>query len=256
MGERTEYAPGTFSWIDLSTTDPEAAKAFYGGLFGWEGEDLPAGEDGVYTMLRKDGRDVAGLAAQPEFQREAGVPPAWQSYVTVADVDATASRVSELGGQVLMGPMDVMEAGRMAVILGPEGAALMLWQPRRHPGAGVVNEPGTLTWNDLVTPDVEASAAFYRELFGWKIEPLGDGEYWSIVNNGAPNGGMVPMSGPPPYWNVYFATEDLDAVVAAAEQGGGGVLVPAQAVPAGRFVIMRDPQGAAFALFEGEEFDD
>src|SRR3954452_1606094 len=101
MGERTSYAPGTFSWVDLATTDVEAARGFYGALFGWESEDVPAGENATYTMLRKDGLDVAAMYAMREDQQAAGVPPHWLSYVTVADVDATAARAAELGGTVL-----------------------------------------------------------------------------------------------------------------------------------------------------------
>ncbi|MBA3422261.1 MAG: VOC family protein [Thermoleophilaceae bacterium] len=254
MGERTSYPPGTFSWVDLATTDAAAAKAFYGGLFGWEGEDMPAGDAGTYTMLRKVGREVAGLYELEAQMREQGIPPHWTSYVTVADVDASATRAEELGGTVLAGPFDVMEAGRMASVRDPQGAVIALWQAGRHPGAGLVNEPGALCWNDLMTPDPRASQSFYAELFGWRIEetPGSGGYYWSIHNGDSANGGLLPLDGVPPAWNTYFATDDLDAAIATVTDAGGDVLMPPREVPAGRFGAVRDPQGAAFSLFEGQ----
>src|SRR3954452_22960245 len=145
MGERTSYAPGTFSWVDLSTTDVEGAKTFYAGLFGWEPQDMPAGEDATYTMFARDGRHVAGMWALDDEQREQGVPPFWLSYVTVEDVDATAARAAELGGRVLAGPFEVLDAGRMAVLQDVQGGVLAVWRARRHVGAGVVNVHGALT---------------------------------------------------------------------------------------------------------------
>ncbi len=254
MGERTSYPPGTFSWVDLATTDAVAAKAFYGGLFGWEGEDMPAGDAGTYTMLRKGGREVAGLYELGAEMRDRGVPPPhWTSYVTVADVDASAARAEELGGTVVAGPFDVMEAGRMASLQDPLGAVIALWQPGRHPGAGIVNEPGALSWNDLMTPDPEASRRFYSELFGWRIEeaPGSGGYYWSIDNGEAANGSLLPLDGVAPAWNAYFASDDLDASIATVTDAGGAVLM-AREVPAGRSGAVRDPEGAAFSLFEGQ----
>jgi predicted enzyme related to lactoylglutathione lyase len=258
MGQRTSYAPGTFSWVDLATTDADAAKAFYGRLFGWEGEDTPTPGGATYTLLQRDGDVVGGLYAQGEQQRESGVPPAWTSYVTVEDVDAMAARAAELGGRVVAGPYDVADAGRMAVIADPEGAALALWQPRRRHGADIVNEPGALTWNDLMTQDVEAAARFYRELLGWEVEQIPGAPYWTIRNDGASNGGMMPMppeqraAGMPAVWNAYFAVEDLTAAVTTVTDAGGSVMMGPMDVPAGSFAVVRDPQGAVFCLVAGQ----
>ena len=161
MGERTQHTPGTFSWTDLNTTDQESAKAFYSALFGWEIEDMPAGEDVVYSMAAIDGKWVGAISPQPQQQRDAGVPPSWNSYITVADADATAARAAELGGSVHAPPFDVMEAGRMAVIQDPQGAWFLIWQPNQHLGAQLVNAPGALCWNELGSPDLDGSAAFY-----------------------------------------------------------------------------------------------
>jgi predicted enzyme related to lactoylglutathione lyase len=153
MGERDSYAPGVFCWADLGTTDAAAAKAFYTGLLGWEAEDLAAGDDGVYTMFRRDGRDVAALYEMGAEER-GELPPHWSSYVSVDDVEAVAARARELGATVVAEPFDVTDSGRMAVVRDPGGAIVHLWQAGRHIGAGCVNEPGCMVWNELATPDV------------------------------------------------------------------------------------------------------
>ncbi len=256
MGLRESYAPGTFSWTDLGTTDPAAAAAFYGVLLGWEGEETPAGPAGSYWMMRRDGHDVAGMMAMPEAQQAAGAPPAWTSYVSVADADAAAARAAELGGAVVMPPFDVLEAGRMALLQDPQGAVFAVWQARRHIGAALVNDPGAMTMNQLTTSDPQAAAEFYSGLFGWSTSQVAPEPqaYWSFHNAGVLNGGMMglPPGGPaPPHWLVYFTVADLDAAAAVIAAEGGEVIVPATAVPAGRFLVARDPQGAHFALFEG-----
>jgi predicted enzyme related to lactoylglutathione lyase len=262
MGERTSYEPGTFSWVELSTTDPEGAKRFYGELFGWGAQDneIPGGA-GVYTMAKVDGSDVAGITAQPEQQRSAGVPPNWFSYVAVATADDSAERVKELGGQVHAGPFDVGEAGRMAVIADPAGAMFGLWQAGDAIGAGRVNEPGCLTWNELATNDPEGVQAFYTGLFGWTFEEARAEEgprYWIIGHQGGAsgqNGGLRELTpqeeGVPPHWMPYFGTNSVDESLAKAEGIGGATVFPAMEVPAGKFAGVRDPQGAMFSLFEG-----
>jgi predicted enzyme related to lactoylglutathione lyase len=256
MGERSEYTPGTFSWVDLTTTDQEAAKAFYSGLFGWTAEDNPVGDGVYYSMMSVDGKHVGAIAPQPEFQREAGVPPVWNSYVTVADADATAARAKELGGNVHAPPFDVMQAGRMAVIQDPQGAFFMAWQPRENPGAQLVNEPGALVWNELASPDLDASSAFYGGLFGWTVAPFeGSPEpYLSIKNGDANNGGIraLPSPGPPPHWLVYFGTDDLDAALARVEQLGGAKHAGPIDIQIAKIAIVADPQGAIFALYAGQ----
>jgi predicted enzyme related to lactoylglutathione lyase len=255
MGERTSYAPGTFNWTDLSTTDPEDAKRFYGGLFGWEAEDMPIPGGGVYTMLRLDGKDACALSAAREGQMVA-----WLSYVSVDDVDALVAQLQELGGTPLGEPFDVLEAGRMAVAQDPTGAVFALWQPRDHIGASIVNGPGALTLNQLNTSDPERAREFYTELFGWRVEEVdaGDRPYWGLFSGGRLNGGMMklpPQSGAPPHWLVYFGTDDIDAAAERIERSGGTVMVPKTDVPGGQILVAWDPQGAVFGLFAGR-FDD
>jgi uncharacterized protein len=254
MGERTSFAPGTFSWVDLSTTDQAGAKTFYAGLFGWEAEDLPVDDNTVYSMQKVNGHNAAAISPQPPQQRDAGVPPVWNSYITVESADDAAAKATELGGTVHAPPFDVMDAGRMAVIQDPTGAFFMVWQPNQNIGAGLVNAPGALCWNELATPDFDAAQAFYGGLFGWTFTPFeGEQPYFTIQNRGATNGGMrSPQPGEPPNWLVYFATDDVDASVAKLEQLGGKKMVEPFDFPMGRIGIVADPQGAAFALYAGE----
>ena len=254
MGKRESYAPGTFCWVDLATSDAAGAKAFYGRLFGWEGEDMPVGEGRSYTMLRIDGLDVAALYDQGEEAGAAGVPPHWDSYVSVVDADEVAGRVEGLGGRVLAGPFDVFDSGRMAVVQDPAGAILSLWQPGRHIGARLVNDPGCLTWNDLATPDPDAAAAFYTALFGWEVTSRAP-EYATITNEGRLNGGIRRETELPPHWLPYFTAASLEAAATTAREAGGQVLAEGVQVPAGRIGVVLDPQGAPFAVFEGEVED-
>lgn len=251
MGERTSYAPGTFSWVDLQTDDLDGAKQFYGALLGWSYDDIPIGEGSVYSMAQVQGHNVAGLGER----QDESIPPHWNCYVTVADVDASAARAAELGANILAPPFDVFDAGRMSAFADPQGAVLSIWQAKESIGARLVNAVGALTWNDLVTPDVEASSAFYSALFGWEIAevPGSDGQYWSITNGGRLNGGLLPIiEGGHPAWNLYFACEDVDATVARANEFGGETFMGPMDVPNGsRFAILRDPSGAVFSVSAG-----
>jgi predicted enzyme related to lactoylglutathione lyase len=253
MSERASYAPGTPSWVDLGTPDVEAAVEFYGGLFGW---DIPESENaeqtGGYRQAMLSGKPVAGM--MPLMQE--GQPPAWSTYVSVADADATAAAVKEAGGNVIAEPMDVMDLGRMAIFVDPTGAAFGIWQAGTFPGAALVNEPGAISWNELNTRDLEAAKAFYGAVFGWTFEDQDMGEmgsYTTIKLGEDMVGGMLDMAGRgvpdqiPAHWQVYFAVEDTDATVALAKEKGGSVMVEPIDIPAGRFAIFTDPFGASFA---------
>jgi predicted enzyme related to lactoylglutathione lyase len=256
MGERSEYTPGTFCWVDLSTTDQAAAKEFYGGLFGWEAEDMPVGEGTFYSMQRVGGKDVAAISPQPQQQREAGAPPVWNSYVSVESADAAVEHAKELGGTAHAPAFDVMEAGRMGVIQDPQGAYFLVWEPRRHFGAALVNAPGAFVWNELASPDLDASSAFYSGLFGWTVAPFeaSPEPYLSIKNAGANNGGIRPLSSPgvPPHWLVYFGVEDIDAALAKVGELGGTKIDGPIDIGIAKIGIVKDPQGALFALYAGQ----
>lgn len=251
MGERTSYTPGTFCWVDLVVEDQDAAKAFYTDLFGWDYEDFPTGEGASYSIAQLDGRPVAAIVPLPD----PSMPPHWNCYVSVEDADAAAGRAEALGATVVLPVGDLGDSGRLAVFRDPEGAILSVWQPGRHFGAGLVNVPGALSWNDLLTPEVEASAAFYRELFGWEIAeiPGAEGQYWSIADGDIKNGGLMPMPpGGHPAWNLYFAVADTEAAMARAGELGGQVVMGPMDVPSGRFAIIRDPHNAVFSVVDGE----
>lgn len=254
MSERTSYAPGTPCWVDLGSPDLDASVEFYKALFGWE---VPASENveqtGGYRRATKDGVDVVGM--MPLMQE--GQPPAWSSYVSVTDAKATAAAVEEAGGSVLAEPMDVMGLGWMAVFADPAGAVFGIWQPGTFLGAGIVNEPGALAWNELNTRDVEGAKAFYGAVFGWGFEDndMGEmGKYTTITLGGNPIGGILDMDERgvpeeiPVHWLAYFATEDTDATVAQATERGGGLMMGPVDIPVGRFAILTDPHGAVFAV--------
>lgn len=257
MAERTKYSPGTFSWTDLTTSDQPAAKQYYGALFGWDAIDNPIGEDMVYSMMQIDGKDVAAISPQMQAQREAGVPPTWNSYVTVESADAAADRAQKLGATVLSPAFDVFDVGRMAIIQDAQGAVLEVWEPKQHIGASLVNAPGALTWNELASTDPDASAEFYGELFGWKLEPFEGMEgYLGIqTSDGKSNGGIrAGTENEPSYWLVYFGADDADATAAKANELGASTLVQMD-IGVGKIAVLQDPQGAVFALYAGR-FDD
>jgi uncharacterized protein len=256
VGERTRYAPGTFCWVGLATSDPAAAKAFYATVFGWQAEDPPAGAAGAFTILRQGGENVAILYRQMPEARAAGAPPHWTSYISVEDADVTATRAGELGGAaVFREPFDVLDAGRVVAIRDPTGAIVSLWQPRSQIGATLVNEVGALCWNELATADVGRAASFFGELLGWEYETNESG-YTVIKNAGSLNGGMREQTererGIEPNWLPYFTVESVDDAASLVGQAGGRMLVATTDISVGRIAVMADPQGAAFALFEGK----
>jgi predicted enzyme related to lactoylglutathione lyase len=269
---RDGYIQGVPCWVDTSQPDPEAAVEFYRGLFGWEFENaMPAGSEGQYFMARLEGGDVAAVGSIPE-----GAPPTatWNTYVWVDSADEAASRVLGAGGSVAMEPFDVMDFGRMAVFLDLEGAVFFVWQAKQHKGAQVVNEPGSVNFNDLYSRDLEGARSFYGSVFGWTTLALGPGmEAWTLpgygdflerddpdlrkrmADVGAPAGfedvvaTLNPMGDDrpdPPHWSVTFAVDDADAIAAKTGKLGGEVLVPPFDAPWVRMTVLRDPQGATF----------
>ena len=254
MSERTSYTPGTPCWIDLITPNQDAAGEFYGALFGWNlQEDENAEQTGGYRVAVLGDKAIGGVMKL----MEEGQPPAWSTYIAVDDVDATVAKAREAGGSVVAEPMDVLDYGRMAFLADPTGAVFGLWKAGRNVGAGLVNEPGALSWNELNTRDVDGAKAFYGAVFGWGFEdndmgPMGT--YVSIKLGGSSVGGILDMNERgvpaeiPAHWLVYFAVEDTDAAIARAQELGGKVMVEPIDTPAGRLSILTDPFGAAFAV--------
>lgn len=254
MSERSTYEPGTPCWVDLGTPDVEAAARFYGSLFGWSVE---AGENadqtGGYRQAALRGKPVAGL--MPLMQE--GQPPAWSTYVSVEDADATAAKVRENGGTALAEPMDVLDLGRMAIFADPTGAVFGIWQPRSFVGAEVVNEAGAFIWSELNTRDPDRAKAFYGAVFGWAFEDRefeGSGTYTTISVGDNTFGGIFDMTGRmpdevPANWLAYFAVDDTDATVDRLKEGGGQVpMGPQEITGVGTIAVTQDPWGAVFAV--------
>lgn len=256
--KKTEYAPGTPCWVDLGTSDMEGAKAFYGGLFGWTAQTSDDPDTGGYTMFLLDGAPAAGVMSLMAPEQ----PVAWSTYISVPDADATAKKIGEAGGTVLVEPMAVTDVGRMAFFSDPTGAAFGIWQAGTFQGAGVVNEPGSLCWNELATRDAAAAKVFYPEVFGWGMQtsPMGEGmEYTEWQLDGKDVGGLMQMDDKnfppevPPHWAVYFATADCQASVDKVGMLGGSVVVPPTPIPVGVFAVCQDPQGGFFSLVQLKE---
>jgi predicted enzyme related to lactoylglutathione lyase len=245
MPEVTSYEPGVFCWVDLATSDWKAALEFYTSLFGWESDPMDMGGGAYYVMLKKGGKQVCALSQR----QDDNIPPAWNTYVSVASADEATEKAKSLGANVVAPPFDVFDAGRMAVLFDPQGAAFNVWQPIKHIGAQVVNESNTLVWNELLTPDAEPARQFYSALFGWtpKISP----EYTEWQLGGRSIGGMMEKKDMHPVWLPYFAVDDCEATVDKAKSLGAEVHVPPMDIPkVGRFALLGDPQGAYFYVLK------
>lgn len=248
--KKSSYSPGEVCWVDCGT-DVDKAAAFYGALFGWTVQDMGE-ESGGYRMASKGDSEVAGLGPQ-----QSPGPPFWSVYFRVDDAAKTAELVTANGGTVLVGPMEVLEAGHMAVFADPVGAAFSVWQPKQHLGFGAVNEPGAFCWAELTTTDVAASKKFYGEVFGFGAK---DGtadasmQYTEFQLDDTSVAGMMPKSPEmpaevPPFWGVYFSVEDADKTVAkVAELGGMTVFGPMDIPSVGRFASCVDTAGAMFSV--------
>ena len=254
MGERTAHAPGTPSWVDLGVADVDRAIAFYSALLGWEVESMGP-EAGGYAMARLGGRAVAGLGPA----QDPG-PPRWTTYITVADVEASVAAVTEAGGSVIVPAMDVMTAGRMAVVADPVGAAFSLWQPRDSIGAELVNVPGALCWNELNAQSLDKVLDFYAAVFGWTYDGTPADGYVQFRLGDRTIGGMLPtdqMPDIPNHWAVYFAVANHDEALATVKSLGGSAMVESQnAEGVGTFSVVADDQGASFCIIELLNADD
>jgi predicted enzyme related to lactoylglutathione lyase len=260
MSERTEYAPGEFCWVDLATTDVDGATTFYGDLLGVQAEAAPGDpeETGGYGFFTKNGRMVCGYGPT----QQEGQPSAWSSYVKVEDADATVEKATEAGGQVVFGPIDIPnESGRMAVLQDPTGAFISINQQQRHPGAQLVNEPGTWNWNNLMTRDMNAAKDFYEKVFGWSATHNEQAPefvwMWQVEGQRWPEGlaGLMEMgsempSDAPPYWQVYLMVESADEAIEKTKERGGELIFGPQEIPVGKIAVLRDPQGAVFSIIE------
>ena len=252
----TKYPQGTFSWADCMTSDAAAGKQFYADLMGWEINAIPMGEDMFYYMFQQEGperrraeRHAAGHGGHPALLE--------QLHQRGRRRRAWCRALSELGGKVMGGPWDVFDSGRMVTLQGPDEAVVSLWQPRNHIGAGLVNTPGALCWNELYTKDPEVSKAFYGALLGWSFMAHPDTPGYSMIQNkGRMNGGVFTMDDEmsavmPPMWMPYFSVADIEAAAERVVELGGSVFIgPQPAGDVGTFILFTDPQGAHCYLIQ------
>jgi predicted enzyme related to lactoylglutathione lyase len=250
----TNITPGSFSWLELGTSDREGAIKFYTALFGWGYSEFPMGENGEMYTIFNLGERSTGAAYELSLEMTGnGVPPHWMLYVTVTDADATAARVAELGGKVIMQPFNVMDQVRIAVIQDPTGAHISLAQPINHTGLGVKEEPGGFAWADLCSTDAERASKFYVDLFGWSTY-VGDSPYIHFKIGEEYIAGAMPGSlpeGVPSHWMPYIMVEGCDASLAkAVSLGAKTVFGPVDLEGVGRFASFIDPQGAAISIYQ------
>jgi uncharacterized protein len=252
MTARDSVINGAPCWVDLMTSDTQASREFYGAIFGWTAEE-PNEEHGGYFNFRKDGVRVAGcMSSQP------GVPvtDVWSIYLATDDADKSVEAATAEGGQVLVPPMQVSELGTMAFIADPGGAGVGLWQPGTHCGFGVVDEPGTPSWFELHTRDYAAVVAFYRDVFRWETQAMGDTDEfrYSVLEHGGDQlaGVMDAAAFLPPNapscWSVYWAVADVDATARRVTELGGTVVHEPEQTPYGVLASVSDPRGAVFKL--------
>jgi uncharacterized protein len=260
MPEFTQHLPGTFSWPELATNDQDSAVAFYRGLFGWDVDDQPIGPDERYSIFKLRGLEVGAAYTMRAEEKQMGLPPHWNAYVTVANVDQSAERVKTLGGKVIVPPFDVFDMGRMAILQDPTGAVFQIWQANKSIGARLLGEPGSLVWTELTTSDPAAAEKFYVGMFGWKPKHSGPESsipYTEFTVDGAnyPSIGMMakpPHMPPdmPSFWLPYFLVPDVDAAAEKAKSLGGQIHFGPHDIPGtGRFAVVADPQGAAFSVY-------
>ena len=256
----TSAKPGTFCWFELATRDQQAAKKFYQSIFGWAVDDQPMGPGETYSIFRINGKDVAAGYTMRAEQRSQGMPPNWMIYVLVESADRAAASAAQLGGRVVAPPFDVMEAGRMSVISDPTGAHLCVWEPKKNLGVGLKGEHGTVVWADLSSPDPATAAAFYSDLFGWRMvgadgKPAKPGDYFHIVNGDEYIGGVAPAAHrdphAPAHWLLYFASDNADGSLKKVLSLGGKTLMPMEVMgDARKYAIVADPQGATFGIVQ------
>jgi uncharacterized protein len=243
----TTWPAGTPCWTDLGVPDVDAARAFYTSLLGWTytGGDP---EYGGYVTCQANGRDAAGIGPQ----QDPADPPRWTTYFATDDVDATAQRITDAGGQVVFPPMDVGPMGRMAIAVDPQGNPFGLWQGGLNTGVQVYNEPGALVWNEAAVDDPAAAQQFYGAVFGFRWEEVPDaGGYCTFSTADRPLGGLGGVSpGLPRGWSTCFSVASTDEAVRTVEAAGGKVLMAAQDTPFGRFAVVTDPWGASFSVMQ------
>jgi uncharacterized protein len=257
MPHRDSAPVGAPIWIELFTSDPDRSRAFYGELFGWESQDMGA-EFGNYLSFTKGGVQIAGGMRN---DGQSGAPDTWTVYLKSDDAATTAKAAAAHGGQVIVDAMPVMELGTMAVVADAGQAAVGVWQPGLHTGFGIIAEAGAPSWFELSTRDYAATLAFYKDVFGWTTETVGDSDefrYSTMVDGGEMYAGVMDASGflpegVPAHWSVYFGSDDADATAARIVELGGAIVQPVEDTPYGRLATATDPVGVVFKIVQGSQ---
>ena len=257
MRIRASYADGQFCRVDLMSRNLSEAKQFYTSLFGWQAIDQDTQGGPPYTIFTLAERQLCGLGQMSDEMQASGMPPVWNSYVSVDDLEKTLARAEQLGATVTMPAMQVVDAGKMAVIQDPTGAFVSFWEKINHWGAAHVNDPNTWVWNELLCNNPNSAISFYSQLFEWRFEKEqsdSPNDYWLFENDQLRNGGLMQitedMQGCPPNWSVYFAVSEIDRATDGVQRFGGQVLNGPFEVSVGQIAVVTDPQGAAFQLIQ------
>jgi len=250
-----KYLAGDFCWVDIIARDLKSQGDFYCKLFGWEMVKQPTDDGSTYAMFQLNGKNVAGAGEMSDQMRKSGVPTVWNTYVNVVNLEETLAKVTEAGGQIALQPMDIMDVGRMAIIVDPTGGTLSLWQAKSHPGCELRLDSGTLCWNELASTDAVKAKEFYEKVFDWTFaqSPHAEGHtYFEILNEGEDQGGIMQMDETwgniPTHWSAYFSVDDVKASAEKLESLGGKVIVPPFDTPVGPISVVCDSQGAKFSL--------
>jgi predicted enzyme related to lactoylglutathione lyase len=243
----TAWPEGTPCWIDYGAADIEAAKAFYAGLFGWTyagGEP----EYGGYLNCLLEGKHAAGMGPQ----QDPDDPPRWTTYFATQDAEATAARIMESGGTVIVPPMDIGPMGRMVIALDPQHNPFGLWEAGEHTGVQIYNQPGSLVWNEAAVEDADSGRAFYAAVFGWHYDEVPDaGGYTTFALEDRPLGGFGSHEeGSPKGWGTCFSVASTDAAVEKVTAAGGSTTMAPLDTPYGRIAVLADPWRAGFAVMQ------
>ena len=255
MPEVTVITPNVPTWVDLNSKDLQASIKFYAALFGWTANKVAGPEGGNYTYFELRGKHVAGLgdAMSPDQH------PAWTLYMASTNADQTVAKMTAAGGNVVMPPMDVMTAGRMAIVQDAGGAAVGVWQAGEHKGAEITQEPSSMMWTELQTRDMPATVPFYQKAFGWdtKVSPMGaamnDYTEWQILGESVAGGMAMSKNVPanvPSFWLTYFGVENVSDSIAKVKQLGGQVMMGPDTYPNGQFAVCADSAGATFGIMD------
>ena len=255
MADETMKKQGMPNWADCATTDLKAAEDFYAVLFGWASEHVTASDGAVYSIQRLDGKLVAGIYELNEEMRSMGVPPHWGTYIEVDDVATTLGRVEAMGGTVIQGPFEEAGVGTIGIIRDAVGAYVRLWHSAPQHGGEIFNVPGAMIWNELNTKEPEKAAEFYEELLGVEAVTTEAAPGYTLLElDNLPVAGILKstpeMGDPPPSWDVYFGSDDIEASAKKAVEAGGSVLHEPFDVPGARMVVLQDPFGAVFEVIK------